>query len=321
MQHPNTSNLCYGFFVPFDEFNTLILSNFVARKLKTINPEMKLVTCCFRRFASLYTEFDELIFFDWPRSDSPIDVSAHDPSLRTQFALRAKEMLGERNLTEPPQLQEVNRKIELMFGKEIHKKVFGLSVEYLSKSGALLYSNSHDKLRVKNFLDCNNIGPGYQLILGRNRSVHKHHNNLLIAQIAKAISSGYEVVNATFPPPKLHKMFPIKYLEIDDAHNDYGFTIALMESANMTFVYGNASGVSIHMMTSAPLTLVGQMNWVNSRNYSYNGVTLLRARRKAGLITSHTFLGVKNTVRLKYYLRIWLDFFKFFAKKKNNRPL
>lgn len=83
----------------------------------------------------------------------------------------------------------------------------------------------------------------------------------------------------------------------------------------MSYIYGNAGGASIHMLTGAPITLVGPMNWVNSKRYSYRGVTLLKSRHKAGLTALHTFRGISPIDRMKCYLRILRDFFSFLLKK------
>lgn len=275
-----------------------------------------LATCTFKRFASLFDEFDELLFFDWEHCDSPIDLAAKDQSLKNYFAERAREMLEARKILVPPQFDEIDRAITLEFGSGIHKKVFGLTAKHLMNGGSLLRASELDALKVSSFLEFHGILNGYRLIVGRNRSVHQHHNNLLIKQISDAIRQGYTVINATFPSPRLQELFPESYVEVDDSSNEYGFTIALMESASMSYIYGNAGGSSIHMLTGAPITLVGPMNWVNSHRYSYRGVTLLKARRKAGLTTLHTFRGISPIDRMKYYLRILRDFFSFLLKNR-----
>lgn len=56
----------YGFYIPFDEFNTLIYSSLMAKKIKERLPNVKLTTCAFESFLPLYQYFDEILFL---RSD------------------------------------------------------------------------------------------------------------------------------------------------------------------------------------------------------------------------------------------------------------
>ncbi len=301
----------YGFYIPFDEFNTLIYANLLAKKLKARYPQLKLVTCTFRPFASLFGEFDELLFFEWETTESPIDVTANEPTLRTKFMEQAHAMLLERDLRVPPQLLGIQREITDALGPELHRQVFGLLAEQLLYQGSMLNSSVLEKNRVSEFLKKNQVAQGFIVVIGRNRDIHRHHNNTLLRQISDSIDKDLTVVNATFPPPGLQANFPDKYVEINSEQNDYGFTIALMESASMTYIFGNAGGGSIHLMTNAPITLVGPLNWINSLKYSFRGITLLAARRRTGLKTLHTWSGISPILRLKSYLRLFLDALSF----------
>lgn len=312
--HQNNS-FNFGFYIPFDEFNTLIYSNLLAKYIKETHPGIKLTTCTFKGFENLYSYFDELLFFDWNSDVSPIDAGAQEPNLRTHFDLLAKKMLLDRGLSKPIMLDSVEEKFKKLYGKEIHKQVFGLLAEHLTHSGALIVSNETNRLKVNQFLVSNKIDTNFVVVIGRNRMVHKHHNNYLLRQIIEALKEGRHVINATFPSPKLESSFTKNYVEVKNDMNDYGFTVALMELASMTYVYGNAGGVSIHMMTNSPLTLVGPINWVNSIQFSHKGVTLLAARKIAKLKTNHTWKGVSLKSYLKSSIRLSIDYVNFWLKR------
>lgn len=305
----------FGFYIPFDEFNTLIYSNLLAKYLKETHPGVKLTTCTFKCFENLYSYFDELLFFDWNSDVSPIDAGAQEPDLRAYFDQLAKKMLLDRGLSKPTMLNSVEVKFQDLYGKEIHKQVFGLLAEHLIQSGALITSNETNRIKVNRFLESNKIKTNFVVIIGRNRKVHKHHNNYLLRQIIESLKEGRQVINATFPSPKLENNFTKNYVEVKTDINDYGFTIALMEIASMTYVYGNAGGVSIHMMTNSPLTLVGPINWVNSLQFAHKGVTLLSARKIAGLTTHHTWKGVSLRSFLKSSIRLSIDYVNYQRKR------
>jgi hypothetical protein len=308
-------NSSFGFYIPFDEFNTLIYSNLLAKCIKKTHPGIKLTTCTFKCFENLYSYFDELLFFDWNSDVSPIDAGAQEPNLRAYFDQVAKKMLLERGLSDPEILDSIEENFNKSYGREIHKQVFGLLAEHLAQSGVLITSNETNRLQVHQFLESNKIEKDFVVVIGRNRKVHEHHNNYLLPQIYESIEEGRYVINATLPSPKLESSFTKNYIEVNNNLNDYGFTVALMELASMTYVYGNAGGVSIHMMTNAPLTLVGPINWVNSTQFSHNGVTLLAARKIAGIKTHHTWKGIGLISYLKSSIRLSIDYVNFWLKR------
>jgi hypothetical protein len=308
-------NSDFGFYIPFDEFNTLIYSNLLAKYIKNTHPEIKLTTCTFKCFENLYSYFDELLFFEWNSDVSPIDAGAQEPDLRAHFDQVAKKMLLERGLSQPKILDSIEENLNKSYGKEIHKKVFGLLAEHLAQSGALITSNENNRLQVHQFLQSNKVEKDFVVVIGRHRKVHEHHNNYLLPQIIDSLKEGKYVINATFPSPKLESYFTKNYLEVSNPMNNYGFTVALMELASMCYVYGNAGGVSIHMMTNSSLTLVGPINWVNSIQFSHKGVTLLAARKIAGLKTHHNWKGTRAISYLKSSTRLSIDFVNYWLKR------
>lgn len=66
-----------------------------------------LATCTFKRFASLFDEFDELLFFDWEHRYSPIDLVTRDESFKNYLAERAREMLEAQKILISPQFAEI----------------------------------------------------------------------------------------------------------------------------------------------------------------------------------------------------------------------
>lgn len=176
-------NSDFGFYIPFDEFNTLIYSNLLAKYIKNTHPDIKLTTCTFKCFENLYSYFDELLFFEWNSDVSPIDAGVQEPDLRAHFDQVAKKMLLERGLSQPKILDSIEENFNKSYGKEIHKKVFGLLAEHLAQSGALITSNENNRLQVHQFLQSNKVEKDFVVVIGRNRKVHEHHNNYLLPKL------------------------------------------------------------------------------------------------------------------------------------------
>jgi len=183
-------------------------------------------------------------------------------------------------------------------------------IELLLGKGPLLEPTRLDLKSVDEFLESQKITE-CNLVLGRNRIVHPHHKNLLETQICESISNEVHVINATFPRPNLESQYPKRYTEVVNDLNSYGFTLALMKRAHMTYAYGNAGGISIHLLTNSPVTVVGPMNWVGSMKYSYSGKTLFSARRSVGIETHHSSSGIRKIQLIKSLLRITWDYLNY----------
>jgi hypothetical protein len=291
-----------GFYFEHDEFNTLILSNLTAWKIKETSPTVALATCCFPNYRCLYSYFDKVFEFPWNDSENPVDVSVNDVLIRSAYAKTAREIFQNESIP----LLEIPVGVQNLIDRpseSIHKVVFKLLAEHMSKVGALIQSSEKDRESVKQFLERNSISEEYVVIIGRNRQVHKQHNNLLRETIGEQLNLGKIVINATYPNPNLKAQYPESYFELGHELQAYGITVALMEKASMSYCFGNAGGVSLHMMTSAPLTIVGEMEYVHRRDFRFQGKTLFEARFSSGLETHHSWRDTSLRNRIKYAVK------------------
>lgn len=243
----------------------------------------------------------------------PIDEGARDPRMKTSFTLQAQQLLERRNLKAPALFEQVESHVIKEFGVGLHERVIKMLIEHLLDKGPLLEPSRLDLESVDKFLESQKITE-YNLVLGRNRLVHPHHNNLLEKSICRSISNEVYCINATFPRPNLESQYPKRYTEVVNDLNSYGFTLALMKRAHMTYAYGNAGGISIHLLTNFPVTVVGPMNWVGSMKYSYSGKTLFSARRSVGIETHHSSNDIRKIQLVKSFLRITWDYLNYYQR-------
>ncbi len=287
-----------GIYLVIDEFNTIILANLLAWKLKTINPQLNLTTVCHRDYEVLFSYFDNKLFFESKSLEqSPVDYLAGNTEARSEMSRSARNLLQVSKI-DVLEFQDVCHLVQKFPDEPIHAMVLSNSVEYILKHGAMVFASTSDHSSVEAYLRANRISGKPVVVIGRNRNVHPQYNNLMRLQIFINLLLGRQVINATFPNPNLKfSLFP-NYYELPSEFSSYGFSVALMETSRETVLLGNAGGVGTHMMTTAPLRIVGLMNWVNGQEFSFDGLTLFEARRISGLITRHTWVGenVKNVL-------------------------
>jgi hypothetical protein len=281
-----------GLYLLIDEFNTIILANLIAWKLKSKNPGLKLATVCHKEYDVLFSQFDLKMYYpESSDTDSPVNSLAGNTLKREQAREHAKELFSTLNI-ELLESDNYSQEVKASPDEPIHFTVLVNSIQYLLDVGPMIYSNNEDKVIINDYLENLGIKKNPYVVIGRFRKVHPQYNNLLKVQILKNLFLGRDVVNATHPSPNLpYKTFFPRYHELPSNLSSYGFSVALMEKAAETTVTGNAGGVGIHMMTSANLRIIGLMNWVNGANFSYNGISLFQARKMSGLGTKHSWLG------------------------------
>ena len=294
-----------GVYIPVDEFNTIIISNLVAWKLKKQNPDVRLATVCNKEYKVLFNKFDSV--FELPRGnnlETPVDFLAGDIDARARDRLIALRVLESNNIT----LLDHNHYDHLLRedkNESIYTTVLRNSCEYLQEEGAMIISETSDMALAESYIFSTIKKKDFDLIIGRNRKIHKEHNNLLVLQILRSLLSGRAVINATFPQPRLPlQKFFRNYHELSSEYSDYGISVALMEKAKETILIGNAGGASIHMLTNSNLRLVGLMNWVNGDSYKFEGRTLFETRKMVGLPTSHTWVGETPRNLLRHFVTL-----------------
>ena len=282
-----------GFFLEIDEFNTLILANLISWKLKKKHPGLQLATICHREYEVLFNNFDKRIYYPQiSEIESPVDYLAGNIKGREQLRAIAENELKSHNIeiiTHEKLEYLIQETIDI---QSIHKTVLVNSIHHLLSIGPMIKASVEDLKNVDCYLSSISMRKTYYLIIGRYRRTHPEYNNLLKFQIFMNLLLGREVINATTPKPDLYfgKYFS-KYHEIPKQLSGYGFTVGLMERAKETTLIGNAGGVGVHMMTSSNLKIVGLMNWVNGKDFADKGITLFKARKLAGLVTKHTWVG------------------------------
>lgn len=291
-----------GFYLGIDEFNTVILANLLAWKLKKSNPNLTLASVCHPEYQVLFGHFDRLIMFpEMNLGASPVEHLAANPLLRERNQLEAEKLMKENEI----QILEYEDYSHYLKGEHIYKTILVNSIKYILEEGVMIKSSEQDRLLLNEFLRQSHINAKPIVVIGRNSTVHAYQNNLLSLQITKNLLLGRPVINATFPSPNMafQRIFK-NYHELPINLSKYGVTVALLEGARETIVIGNAGGIGVHMMTGGKLRLVGFMNWVNGENFSYEGLTLFKARKLAGLATSHTWFGEKPRIILALILSL-----------------
>jgi hypothetical protein len=281
-----------GFYLLIDEFNTVILANLLAWRMKQENPNLLLATVCDPDYMVLFSHFDKLLFLSREQTnDTPVDQLAKNCLDRNSKLESAISLMQENNI-EILNFGDLSHLVVHESEEGVHKTVLVNSISYLLSEGVMIKSSKQDKNLARNFLQESQISKTHVLVIGRNRTILPQYNNTLLLPILKNLVLRRSVINATFPNPNLPLRRVFKnYFELPTTLSGYGVTVALMEDARETIVIGNAGGVGVHMMTGARIRVVGLMNWVNGVQFNVEGLTLYSARKLVGLETIHTWVG------------------------------
>ena len=160
-----------GIWCGIDEFNTSVLANLVAWELKKSDSNIQLFTFGFKEYLPIYSYFDHVYLLDFDTKVTPVDDLANDRSLILSIneQIDAKTRALNLDFISQSEVQSLcNPNGELT----LHQQVFRLLTKHLLLEGPLFDLDRVNSRKADSWLENRNISK-YELIIGRNRKIHK----------------------------------------------------------------------------------------------------------------------------------------------------